>query len=116
MVNTINYWNEMTEIAIIGKIGQFIKHERLKQNKTQSDIARASGLNRWTLVQIENGKPISLVSMIQILRALNLTHIFKAFEITNEISPIQYAKLKREQRQRARGKTMKEPKVNDIGW
>jgi len=104
MVNTNIKWNETGNIYIIKIIGQFIKHHRLKQNKTQTQIAKASGINRWTLSQIENGEAISLTSLIQILRTLDLLNIFNEFMIREEVSPIEMAKLEQKRRKRARNK------------
>lgn len=104
MVNTNINWNETGDIHIVKIIGQFIKHHRLKQNKTQAQIAIASGINRWTLSQIENGEAISLSSLIQILRTLDLLNIFNEFIIQEQVSPIEMAKLEQKRRKRARKK------------
>jgi transcriptional regulator with XRE-family HTH domain len=99
--NTNLNWISMSDHAIISHIGAYIKHERLNQNKTQAKIANDAGINRWTLSQIENGEAISLTSLIQILRALNLLDILNVFKIETQISPIQLAKLEKQKRQRA---------------
>lgn len=104
MVNTNKNWKAMTDAAIIREIGAYIKHQRLQQNKTQATIARQAGLNRWTISQVENGEAISLQSLIQILRALDLLHIFDVFKIEQQLSPLQLAKLEHQQRERARNK------------
>ncbi|MFH4965604.1 helix-turn-helix transcriptional regulator [Gaetbulibacter sp. M235] len=101
MENTNLNWISMSDNAIISSIGAYIKHERLKQNKTQAKIAEDAGINRWTLSQIENGEAISLTSLIQILRALNLLTILDIFKIETQLSPIQLAKLEKQKRQRA---------------
>lgn len=104
MVNTGKNWRAMTDAAIIREIGAYVKHQRLQQNKTQATIAHQAGLNRWTISQLENGEAISLQSLIQILRALDLMHIFEVFKIEKQLSPLQLAKLEHQQRERARNK------------
>lgn len=94
----------MTDAAIVKEIGAYIKHQRLQHNKTQATIAREAGLNRWTISQLENGEAITLQSLIQILRALDLLHIFDIFKIEKQISPLQLAKLQHHQKERAREK------------
>lgn len=94
----------MSDITIVNSIGSYIKHHRLAQNKTQAQIATAAGVNRWTVSQIEKGNAISLLSLIQILRALDLLSIFEKFTIESQISPIALAKLEQKQRKRARNK------------
>lgn len=101
MVKTNNKWLSMSDIHIISVLGKYIKEQRLVQNKTQANIADMAGVNRWTISKIENGEPVSLLSFIQILRALNLLEILKIFEMPTQISPLQLAKLEREKRKRA---------------
>jgi hypothetical protein len=44
-------------------------------------------------------------------------HVFKEFEFVDEISPLEYAKLKKSRRERARSKQEKSnPKAEDLGW
>jgi len=54
--------------------------------------------------------------LIQVLRVLDLLHVMDVFRIENEISPIEYAKLQKNKRQRASGK-VEDPNPNDdLGW
>lgn len=101
MVNTNIEWLSMSDKSIVSIIGEYIKHQRLIQNKTQANIAERAGINRWTLSKIENGEPISLLSLIQILRALNLLELLNVFQIQDQISPLELAKLEKQKRQRA---------------
>ena len=79
--NTNIDWVAMTDNSIISAIGNFIRHKRLEQNKTQAQIATRAGINRWTLSQVENGESVTLVSLIQILRALDLLYLLNIFKI-----------------------------------
>lgn len=106
----------MSDGAIIAAIGEFIKHKRLQENKTQAGLAREAGLNRWTLGQIENGESVTLGSMIQILRALNLLHLLDGFTIKESISPIEYARMQEKKRKRARKKNTESDLNDDLGW
>lgn len=102
MINTNTKWVAMSDTAIVRKIGEFVKHERLNSNKTQAQLAKEAGINRWTISQIENGEAITLLSLIQILRALNVLHLLEIFSIKQEISPIELAKMEQNKRKRAR--------------
>lgn len=104
MVNTNINWHAMSDKAIIAVIGQYIKDRRLARNKTQALTAHDAGVNRWTLGQIENGEPINLTSLIQILRALDLLNVLDPFKFEQPVSPIALAKLEKNKRQRARDK------------
>lgn len=117
MVKTNTNWVKMTDIAIISQIGSFIKHTRLNKNITQAQLAKTSGLNRWTIGQIENGESVTLSSLIQLLRALDVLYVLNNFEVNKEISPLAYAKLKKEQRERASGKASNMVNEDDdLGW
>ena len=116
IVKTNNDWAVMSNSTIIGTIGMFVKHKRLENNKSQSELAKESGVNRWTLGQIEKGESITLTSLIQILRALNLLHLMNIFTIEDSISPIEYARLKEKKRLRARKKSKETDSKDDIGW
>ena len=112
MANTNTEWLSMSDKSIISSIGEYIKHQRLVQNKTQAKIAEIAGINRWTMSKIENGDPISLTSLIQILRALNLLDVLDVFKTQSQLSPLALAKLERQKRQRAstENKTKKQKK------
>ena len=109
-------WVQMSDMAIVKQIGSFIRHVRLQQNKTQAQLAEIAGLNRWTISQIENGESVTLMSLIQILRSLDSLYALNAFEVSDEISPLEYAKLKKQQKKRVRNKPTKLPDKDDLGW
>jgi transcriptional regulator with XRE-family HTH domain len=117
MGNTNINYNQMSDKAIVSHIGKFIKHTRVKQNKTQEQLAEVAGLNRWTLSQIENGESIRLSSLIQLLRALDCLYILDKFNFSEEISPLEYAKLKKKQnKKRVRNKKSKDKDKDNLGW
>jgi transcriptional regulator with XRE-family HTH domain len=117
MAKTNRITAQMSDAAIVSQIGQFIKHIRSQKNITQANLAEMAGLNRYTLGQIENGESITLSSLIQILRALDSLQVLKEFEISNEISPLEYAKLKKQKaKQRVRNKTSYKIEKDDLGW
>jgi transcriptional regulator with XRE-family HTH domain len=117
MEKTNENYTQMSDGAILAHIGSFIKYTRGGQNKTQTQLAEISGLNRWTLSQIENGESITLSSLIQILRALDCLYILEVFSYSEEISPLKYAKLKKQQaKKRVRNKTLDKKDNDDLGW
>lgn len=117
MGNTNKNYRQMSDGAIVAHMGRFIKHSRGQQNKTQAQLAETAGLNRWTLSQIEKGESITLTSLLQILRALDCLYVLETFNYTDEISPLEYAKLKKQQtKERVRNKTKDEKNKEDLGW
>ena len=113
MVNTNTFWTAMSDTAIVSTIGEFIKQERLKINKTQAQLSDEAGINRWTLSKIENGEAITMISLIQIMRALNILNLFNGFSFKHEISPLELAKQDQQKRQRARNSDNDTTKKSD---
>ena len=97
-------WQSMSDKALIETIGSFVQHHRLNQNRSQNDVAEAAGISRSTLSLLERGEKITLGSLIQVLRVLDLLYIMDVFTISSEISPIELAKLEKKKGQRARNK------------
>jgi len=49
-----------------------MKAFRISKNMTQQILAMHSGLNRSTIRDLENGKSLNMLSMIQVFRSLDL--------------------------------------------
>ena len=91
----------MSDAALLEWIGQYIKEARLKQNKTQQEVAAAAGINRSTVVLLEKGSGGTLTSLIQVLRGLEELKVLKVFEVDTRLSPLELAKIELNKRQRA---------------
>lgn len=115
MAITNNDWISMTDANIVRVVGAFVKQKRLEQNKTQGQLAKEAGLNTYTISQLENGTSVTLSTLIQLLRALDALDTLDAFQRKQEISPLQYAKLQRSSKRRARSPKTDTSKT-DIGW
>ncbi len=116
MEKTNTDWVSMTDANIVEAIGQFVKQKRLQTNRTQSQLAKDAGLNPYTVSQIENGGSVTLSTLIQLLRALDVLYVLDNFKTIEEISPIQYAKMQKNKRQRARNNNKPDTSKDDIGW
>jgi len=97
--------HEYTDKAILIELGDFVKATRLEQNKTQQQLADLAGVNRSTIVQIENGSGVTMLSFIQVLRALEQLDLFGSFQIKPVISPLLLAKQEIQKRKRATRKS-----------
>lgn len=95
-------WIAMSNTALVQTIGAFVKHHRLSQNKTQEEVAGAANISRSTLSLLEKGEAVTIPTLLQVLRVLDLLYIMDIFKIQEQISPIQLAKLDQQKRQRAR--------------
>ena len=108
-----NNWLAMSDGALVATIGAFVKHHRLLQNKTQQQLATEAGINRSTITQIEKGEKITLQSLLQVLRVLNLLYIMDVFKVQQQISPLQLAKLEQNKRHRVRNNLPASRKENN---
>jgi transcriptional regulator with XRE-family HTH domain len=105
--NNNTNWYAMSDGAIMELIGHYIKECRLKQNKTQEQVAEMAGVNRSTVVLLEKGSGGTLASLIQVLRALEQLHLLEMFKVERKLTPLQLAKLEKNTRQRASRKSTK---------
>ena len=110
--NSYKDWYSMSDESLLSQLGSFIKKNRLDQDKTQTEVATAAGVSRSTLSLLERGESVSLSTLIQILRVLDLLHVMDTFHIDQEISPIALAKLDKKKRQRVRKKSDDKTKSN----
>ena len=66
---------------------------------------------------MERGEKTRIDTLIQVLRVLDLLYIMEVFEVNEEISPLEYAKLKKKQRKKASLKgTNKNDNNLDLEW
>lgn len=91
---------KMSPLAIAEELGARVKQARLRADLTQSQVAIRSGLSRKTVLNAEKGK-VQLENLVAILVAMDMVDHLNMFLPVQEISPLQVAKLKGKQRQRA---------------
>jgi transcriptional regulator with XRE-family HTH domain len=65
-------WYSITDSEIIIEIGKRLKTQRIFENITQQMLAEQTGLNRSTIRDIENGRSVNLLSLIPVIRRLEL--------------------------------------------
>lgn len=97
-------WYSMSDKALCETIGAFVKHHRLVQNRTQEEVAVQAGISRSTLSLLERGETVTVPTLIQVLRVLEILHIMDNFQVSTQLSPLELAKLERDKRMRARNK------------
>jgi DNA-binding XRE family transcriptional regulator len=88
--------------AIAEALGERLKQARLNADMTQVEVAEQAGISRKAVLTAEKGK-VQLKTLIAIMQALQLTDQLNNFLPTQDISPIQLAKLQGRKRQRASG-------------
>lgn len=97
----------LTDDAIMRQIGSKLKELRIIKGMKQTELSVASGVSVFTISAVENGKATSMLTIIQMLRALeNLDYLNQFFQ-QQEISPIAYAKLMEKNKRKERVKSSK---------
>lgn len=110
-MNNINKLYEMSDLAIVRLIGNEIKRLRLEENLTQEQLSVRAGVGRSFISQVENGRPSSILTLLQILRALKRLNLLEGFASEPVISPMLVARMEKEKRFRAtRRKSNSTPK------
>lgn len=78
----------MTDKAIMEEMGQRLRSYRKKRKLSQKQLAERTGLSIFTIAQIEQGKAVSLSSLLPVLRELRLLNNLDAFIPNIPESPI----------------------------
>jgi len=90
----------MSPVAITKELGNRLRQARINADLTQAEVASRAGLNRRTILNAEKGK-VQLENLVAILVSMDMADQINMFLPIQEISPIQLAKLKGRERQRA---------------
>lgn len=106
----------MSDLALLKTIGEFIRHNRVNQNRTQEEVAKAANISRSTLSLLERGETVTLSTLLQVLRVLQLLHVMESFVLSQEISPVEYARLQKAKRQRAHKKSSDRQNDEETTW
>jgi transcriptional regulator with XRE-family HTH domain len=114
-MNDISYISRasMSDKALMEQIGAFIKHHRLRQNKTQEMLAEEAGISRSTLSLLERGETVTVLTLLQVLRVLDQLHILDVFRVHEPVSPMALAKLEKKKRKRASKKDTPDQKWSE---
>lgn len=113
-MNSISYKNlyPLSDKAIVDELGQNLRALRLQANLSQQQLADAAGLDRITISKMENGRPITMLTLVQVLRALEKLDLMLSFYFEPEISPLQVAEQEEKLRKRASRKKGNTTKPN----
>lgn len=107
-----------TNDAIMRQVGSKLKELRIEKDMKQAELADASGVSVFTISSVENGRATSLLTIIQLLRALEHLDFLDSFFQEEAMSPIAFAKLmKKNNKKKERVKTSANKTKNiDSEW
>jgi putative transcriptional regulator len=91
--------------AIQADLGQRLVQLRLARNVNQQQLAREAGVSRRTVTRLENGKSVSLDTLLRVMRALDIIGRLGALLPDPTVRPIDRVRLKDKERRRARAKS-----------
>lgn len=114
-ISRIN-WGAMSDDTIARQIGEFVKHHRMRQNKTQDALARDAGISRSTLSLLERGETVTMATLIQVLRVLDQLQVLDGFAIAEQPSPLALAKAEQKKRQRVSSARKRDGDNEDTDW
>lgn len=89
---------------ILSDLGKRLKQQRLNQNLSSAELANKSGVSIRTITGFERGeKNISLVNLIELLRALGLiNNLSMLIPELPSVSPLELMEIEKKKRKRAR--------------
>lgn len=97
-------WTEISDTAIIKKLGERIRAQRIRQVIKQEELAERSGVALSTIRRIESGQAVSLQLFISVLRTMGLLENLELLVPETKISPLQLQKLQGRKVKRIRSK------------
>ncbi len=94
-------WYSLTENQILVELGKRLKAIRLNLNKSQKELGDVIGKGPDEISRIESGKPITMISFLRVLRALNILENIDNAIKSPGISPVKMMELENKKRKRA---------------
>ena len=105
-------WNGLKDTQVVEQLGAELRRMRLERNQSQAEVAQRAGLDRTTVVKLEAGRAATLLTVVQVLRAMDRLELLDAFHAEPQPTPYMLveaqAKYLKKQRKRA---SRKQPDV-----
>lgn len=79
---------------LLSRLGQAINQLRLKENKSEKELAQLSGVSLRTLQRLIQGQPAGSNTLLRILRALGRLDLLSPLLQQDSLSPMQQLKNK----------------------
>ena len=105
---------EMSDNKILKEIGSRVMRYRLYKNISQQDLAKQSGVSYKTINRLAMGQSVQLLSLMKILRALNLLHNLETLLPEIQESPMEKLEMRGKIRKRAYSKKKDDTNKNRI--
>ena len=97
-------WTELSDTAILNKLGTRLKASRIARGMKQQELATESGVGVSTIAKIESGQSVSLSLLISVMRTLGLLENLDLLVPEQKPSPSELLKTQGKQVKRVRTK------------
>ncbi|MBC2714779.1 MAG: XRE family transcriptional regulator [Desulfobacteraceae bacterium] len=105
----------MTDRGIGVELGNRVRSQRLRRDRTQQQVADAAALSLNAVKSVESGKG-KLLTLIAVLRELGALDALDSFIPEPAISPMQLVRQQGKKRQRASGRRLKRDLPENEQW
>lgn len=95
---------QLTDHAVLQELGERLRRTRLERNLSQVELAVQAGVDRKAVQRVEAGEPVGGVTLVRLLRGLDLLDALDRLVPEPEPSPIELLRLHGKRRQRASGR------------
>lgn len=107
----------LTDTALLERIGNKVKSRRMANQLSQAKLAECAGVSLSSVQYIEAGHNVSILLLVQVLRALRSLDLLEPFVIDEPVSPIAYAEMLKKEKHPQRVRKSKEVKQDSsVTW
>ncbi len=103
-----NMWTELSDTAILEKIGARLKTRRISRGLKQQELAEESGVGVSTIAKIESGQSVAFSLLISVMRTLDLLENLDLLVPEQKPSPMELLRTQGKKVKRVRDKKDKE--------
>jgi transcriptional regulator with XRE-family HTH domain len=106
----------MADDAVLEELGRRLERRRLDLQLTQANLAEQAGVSKRTVERLEAGAATQTLSLIRILRVLDLLHSLDQIIPKTGPRPMDLLKLKKKERKRASSRRTADRAGADWSW
>ena len=97
-------WTELSDTAILEKIGARLKTRRISRGLKQQELAEESGVGVSTIAKIESGQSVAFSLLISVMRTLDLLENLDLLVPEQKPSPMELLRTQGKKVKRVRNK------------
>ena len=114
-------WKGLKDAQVVEQLGAELRRMRLERNLSQAEVATRAGLDRTTVVKLEAGRAATLLTVVQVLRAIGRLEVLDGFHQERQPTPYMLVEaqenyLKRQRKRAGRKKPTVLPPKPKSTW